>query len=150
MREFLLYGIEATHIRLMRCLEDLSDDEARRSPHGLSPVIWQAGHVALTDVNFARRADGTSEAQSGYTELFAMGTGGEAAYPPLAGVREAVVAAQRALEQAVRTVPLEAAVEGRGYATAGEMFAFALYHRGYHIGKITTLRALLEKPRLFG
>jgi uncharacterized damage-inducible protein DinB len=150
MREFLLYGIEVTHARLMRCLEDLSDDEARRSPHGLSPVIWQAGHMALTDVNFARRADGTAEAPLGYAELFAMGTGGEAAYPPLAEVREAAVAAQRALEQAVRTVPLDAAVEGRGYATVGEMFAFALYHRGYHIGKVTTLRALLEKPRLFG
>ena len=30
------------------------------------------------------------------------------------------------------------------------MFAFSNNHRWYHIGKITTLRALLGKPRLFG
>jgi hypothetical protein len=41
-------------------------------------------------------------------------------------------------------------VDGRNYRTAGEMLVFAIYHRGYHVGKATTLRALLKKPRLFG
>jgi hypothetical protein len=50
----------------------------------------------------------------------------------------------------VRTAQLDAPAEGRSYSTVEEMLVFAVYHRGYHVGKITTLRALLKKPRLFG
>jgi uncharacterized damage-inducible protein DinB len=140
VRELLLHGLRATHARLQRCLEDLSDEEAQTSPAGLSPIIWQAGHVATTDFAFARRVDG----------LFQMGTGGQAAYPPLAHVRGAVDRAQQVLEALAGSVALETPVQGRGYSTAGEMLIFAVYHRGYHVGKAATLRALLKKPRLFG
>jgi uncharacterized damage-inducible protein DinB len=150
VRELLLYGLKVTHARLQRCLEDLSDDEARTSPAGLSPIIWQAGHVATSDFAFARRVDGRTEAPAGYADLFQMGTGGEAAYPPLADVRREVDRAQQLLEALAGAVPLEMPVDGRNYRTAGEMLVFAIYHRGYHVGKATTLRALLKKPRLFG
>jgi uncharacterized damage-inducible protein DinB len=149
-RDVLLYGLSATHARLLRCLEDLSDDDARRTPHGLSPVVWQAGHIALTDAALARRADGRTEPPAGYEALFAMGTGGPAAYPPLAEVRDALNRGQQRLEEIARTVDPGARVDARHYSTVGEMLAFATYHRGYHVGKITTLRALLGKPRLFG
>ncbi|MFN3286306.1 MAG: hypothetical protein ACK45F_08505 [bacterium] len=36
------------------------------------------------------------------------------------------------------------------YRNVGEMLALSAYHRGYHIGKMTTVRALLGKRRLFG
>ncbi|MDR7544275.1 MAG: DinB family protein [Armatimonadota bacterium] len=150
MRELLLYGLRATHTRLQRCLEDLTDEEARMTPAGLSPIIWQAGHVATTDFAFARRADGRTEAPAGYADLFQVGTGGDAAYPPLADVRSAVDRAQQVLEELAGSVTLEMAVDGRNYRTAGEMLVFAVYHRGYHVGKAATLRALLKKPRLFG
>ena len=47
---------------------------------------------------------------------------------------------------------LETPAEGpRGlWKNYSEMFSFANTHRWYHIGKITSLRALLAKPRLFG
>ncbi|MDR7481314.1 MAG: DinB family protein [Armatimonadota bacterium] len=150
IRAVLLYGLTATHARLLRCLEDLTDDEARRTPHGLTPIIWQAGHIALADAGFARRADGRTEPPAGYEGLFATGTGGPAAYPPLAEVRDAVNRGQGRLEEIARTADLAARVDARNYSTVGEMLAFATYHRGYHVGKITTLRALLGKPRLFG
>ncbi len=35
------------------------------------------------------------------------------------------------------------------FKTVGDVVSFATFHRGYHIGKICTLRALLGKPRLF-
>lgn len=42
-------------------------------------------------------------------------------------------------------------IEGvRSYRSVGEALLFLTYHRGYHIGKITTLRALLGKQRVFG
>jgi uncharacterized damage-inducible protein DinB len=150
MRDLLLYGLSATHTRLRRCLEDMSDEEAGRSPSGLTPVAWQVGHVALVDFGFARRADPTTRAPDGYEALFTMGTGGVAAYPPLSELLEAAARAQRLLEAVAHDGRLETAVDARSYATLGEMLAFAAYHRGYHVGKITTLRALLGKPRLFG
>ena len=149
-RDLLLYGLTVTHARLLRCLEDLSDDEARRTPHGLSPIVWQAEHIALTDATFARRADGRTEPPAGYETLFATGTGGPAAYPPLEQVRDAINRGQGRLEEIARTADPAARVDARHYSTLGEMLTFAIYHRGYHIGKITTLRALLGKPRLFG
>lgn len=150
MRELLLYGLKATHARLQRCLEDLTDDEARTSPAGLSPIIWQAGHVATSDFALARRVDGRTESPAGYADLFQMGTGGEAPYPPLADVRREVDRAQQVLETLAGAVPLETPVDSRNYRNVGEMLVFAIYHRGYHVGKAATLRALLKKPRLFG
>ncbi len=151
MHETLLYGLTATHTRIHRCLADLTEEEALRSPMaGLAPIIWQAGHLAWADSNMAHRVDGSSAAPDGYTDLFKTGTGGEAAYPPLAEVKEILDWAQRSLEAAARTADPATSLEARNYSNVGEMLVFASYHRGYHIGKMTTLRALLKKPRLFG
>jgi hypothetical protein len=150
MRELLTFGLSATHSRLLKCLDDIGEDEARQLPGGLSPIVWQAGHVATTDFAFARRAGGQTPIPSGYEAVFQMGTGGPAAYPPLAEVRGHVERAQQILQDLAKTAALDARVEGRSYSTVGEMLIFAAYHRGYHVGKITTLRALLKKPRLFG
>lgn len=151
IRDVLHYGLSTTHARVNRCLEDLTEEEARRSPaEGLSPVVWQVGHIALTDLTFAHRAGRPAQEPPGYAGLFQMGTGGETAYPPLHEIRQALIRAQQALQDVSRTADLDAAVDARSYSTVGEMLAFAIYHRGYHVGKITTLRALLQKPRLFG
>jgi hypothetical protein len=136
---------------MLRCLADLTEEEAQRSPvGGLSPIVWQAGHTALTDYNMARRADGRTQAPDGYEKLFEMGTGGPAVYPSLSEVREHCTRAQAILEEIAKTANLDAPVDGRSYSTVHEMLTFAVYHRGYHVGKVTTLRALLHKPRLFG
>ncbi|MDR7518073.1 MAG: DinB family protein [Armatimonadota bacterium] len=129
----------------------MNDDEARRSPTGgLSPIVWQTGHITLTDFGMARRAGDLTSPPEGYTELFAPGTGGEAAYPPIASVSEAMERAHHVLEEVAKSADLDGPAESHNYATVGEMLIFAIYHRGYHIGKMTTLRALLGKKRLFG
>ncbi len=149
MRDALLYGLHATNTRLLEGLKDVTEAEARRAPvAGLSPIIWQAGHLTLSDFAFARRADGISAAPGGYADLFKPGTGGEGAYPSLEEVKDALHRAQQTLEGIARTADLNAPIDTPNYKTVGEMLVFVPYHRGYHIGKIMTLRALLKKPRI--
>ncbi len=151
LQQMILGQLLATRQRILRCLEDLSDDEARRTPTGnLSPVIWQVGHLAWADAGYAGRADRAPTLPPAFEGLFKTGTGGVAAYPPLAQVTDAFNVAQQALEAVARSADLEQSLEARAYTNVGEMLIFACYHRGYHVGKMTTLRALLGKPRLFG
>ena len=145
-----LYGLTATATRVLRCVEDVSDDEARRTPTNLSPIVWQLGHLAQSDGGFLQRGGVVSPAPASFAELFKTGSGGSAIYPPLAEVRAVFEATQRELEKLARSADLTQRVDARNYGTLGEMLVFAAYHRGYHVGKMTTLRALLGKPRLFG
>lgn len=150
MRDLIRYGLETSFARVLRCVDDVSEEEASRSPHGLTPTIWQLGHLVVTDAGYLRRAGGEMEIPKSYPALFATGTGGRADYPPLAELRGRFEAVQQGLLEAAQTADLARPVEGRSYGTVGEVLTFTAYHRGYHIGKMTTLRALLGKPRLFG
>ncbi|HLJ59832.1 MAG TPA: DinB family protein [bacterium] len=141
-----------SHERLRLCVADLADEDAGRVHAGLlAPIVWQLGHVALVDAGFVQKAGGTCTIPPRFDELFRAGSGGAADYPPLADVWAAFDAAHEALLEVARTVDGATPVDGRGrYHNVGEMLIFCTYHRGYHVGKITTLRALLGKPRLFG
>lgn len=151
IREFISYGLKATHTRVLRCVEDVSDDEARRSLAGnLAPVVWQVGHLTLADAGFLKRAGGAAALPPSFQALFATGTGGPADYPPLPETAAAFDAVNRSLASLVQSADLTQPVEARNYSSLGEMFIFCCYHRGYHVGKLATLRALLGKPRLFG
>ena len=150
MRELIVYGLESSFARAIRCVEDVTEDEARSMPHALSPIIWQLGHLVVSDAGYLRRAGGTVELPGAYGTLFPTGTGGQATYPPLTEARGFFEQIQRGLVEAARAADLSRPVEGRSYSTAGEVLIFVGYHRGYHVGKMTTLRALLKKPRLFG
>jgi len=149
-RTLVTRGLINTHERVQLCTADLSDEEAGRVVVGLTPMIWQVGHVTMTEVGYAKRSGVAVEVPSSYEALFKMGTGGQATYPPLADVRQAFEATHQALLKVASTADFATPVEGRGYSNIGEMLVGACVHRGYHIGKMTTLRALLEKKRLFG
>lgn len=148
----LLYGLTATMARLQQSIADLTEEEARRVPlEGLAPIVWQVGHIAVVDAAFAHRVDGQTRAADGYVDLFKAGTGGSvASYPALVEVKNALEGAQRSWETIVRTVDPATRVDSDRYRNVGELLVFIAYHRGYHVGKINTLRALLKKPRLFG
>ena len=151
MQHLLLAQLQATHERVLRCVRDLSDEEVCRSPTGnLTPIMWQVGHLAFTDERCALRVDRPTTLPASYEALFKGGTSGQATYPPLSEVTAAFTTAQRTLEDIVKTVDFSRPVDARAYSTVGEMLVFACYHRGYHVGKMATLRALLGKPRLFG
>lgn len=140
-----------SHDRLKQCIDDLTDEEARRLLAGaLSPVVWQLGHVAVMDASFAQRAGGTHTVPARFTDLFKMGSGGAADYPPLSDVWGAFEASHQALLATAQTADYTKPIEGRAYSNVGEMLTYASAHRTYHIGKMTSLRALLGKKRLFG
>ncbi|HEY3246666.1 MAG TPA: DinB family protein [bacterium] len=150
-RDLVLYGLRATGTRALRSIDDVTDDEARRRPgDNLASIIWQLGHLALADKGNLERMGVTSSLLASFTDLFKTGTGGPAAYPPLGEVRTAFEQGQFQLESAAQEADLSQVVEARNFGTVGEMLIFACYHRGYHIGKMATLRALFGKPRLFG
>lgn len=160
-RALLQHQLALSHQILKLSLDSISDEEARMTPSGLTPIVWQAGHVALANFGFARGnlgfVVGADVAPEGLlpgnsAALFKTGTGGAAAYPPFGDVAGSLDASHDALVRAVAEADLSTPNEGpRGiWHTQGEAFAFAATHRSYHIGKINTLRALLGKPRIFG
>lgn len=147
-------SINTTHDRVQLCTADLTDEEAARVVAGLTPMIWQLGHITLIEAGWTKLAGVPVELPQSYKAFFSIGTGGAAAYPPLAEMREAFEATHQALLKAAATAdyaaPIPGASERLSYSNVGELMVSACVHRGYHIGKMTTLRALLGKPRLFG
>ncbi len=143
--------LDGTFTRVNRVLKDIGDEDARRRPQGLAPIVWQTGHITLTDARAAIRSAETVDIPDSYPRLFDTGTGGEADYPPLTEIMTHLHEINGQLRQLAQGADLSRRLEGsRSYATVGQALAFLLYHRGYHIGKMATLRALLNKPRVFG
>jgi hypothetical protein len=153
-RAAVQFQLQRTHERVQQCLSDLSADEARRSPlPHLSPVVWQVGHVTFYDALYAERA-GVAYAVPAipqeYELLFKAGTGGQADYPPIDQVWKVFDRTHTALRTIAERGDLARSVEGQLYKDVGGMLIFACVHRNYHIGKMATLRALLDKPVLIG
>jgi len=141
--------LNVTCERLRRAVEGITEQEARRVLEGrLAPIVWQVGHVAVIDAAFVQRGGGSTAVGPRYPELFKQGTGGAADYPPLAEVWGVFSSVHQGLlavaAEAEYTKPLESPT--RVFTNVGEMLIFACYHRGYHVGKTATLRALLGKP----
>lgn len=157
-RALIQHQLTTSHQIVKHCLGDITQTEASRLPEDvLAPIVWQVGHLAVANRVFLERAGVTpaTELPEQYAALFKTGTGGAADYPPLGEVVQAFDETHEALARAVTEAKLETPIEvppgrPRVFTNIGEMFSFADAHRWYHIGKITTLRALLGKPRLFG
>jgi hypothetical protein len=154
-RALLQQQLAVSHQIVKHCLNDLSDEDARRMPNAtLSPIVWQVGHLAMTNVSFIQRAGLTpaTPLPENYPDLFKTGTGGKADYPEMQAVVRAFDDTHEALMRALSEATLDSPNEGpRGlWKNQAEMFGFSNTHRWYHIGKINSVRALLGKPRLFG
>ena len=154
-RTLIQQSLGASHQIVKQTLGEVSDEDARRiAGTMLSPIVWQVGHLAVSNTNFIQRAGVTSTTTlpERYPALFKTGTGGAADYPPLGEVVKAFDDTHEALMRVAAEIDLEAPTEGpRGlWSNVAGAFAFSNAHRWYHIGKIASLRALLGKPRLFG
>lgn len=157
-RTLIQYQLATSHQIRKHSVGDIAPAEANTLPEAiLAPIVWQVGHLAFSNTNFIQRAGATPavELPERYATLFKTGTGGAADYPPLSEVVKSFDDTHEALVRAVAEAALETPVEvpagrPRVFTNLGEMFSFADAHRWYHIGKITSLRALLGKPRLFG
>lgn len=141
--------LDLYHARLQRALEGITEEEGRRVLAGcLAPIIWQVGHLAVVDALWIQRGGGSYAVQPRYTDLFKPGTGGEAEYPALTEVWAAFSGVHAALLKLVDEADFAKPLEhpAGAYTSVGGMFVYACYHRGYHVGKTGTLRALLGKP----
>jgi DinB superfamily len=143
-----------SHGILKHTLSDMSEDDAQRIPQlGLSPVVWQVGHLAYVNYTLALGPEAArTRVPERHPALFATGTGGKAGYPAFGTILATLEDSHAALRAAVAEADLTTPNEGPfgAWHNFAEMYAFANNHYWYHIGKITTLRALLGKPRLFG
>jgi len=153
-RESMRQQLEGSHGTLAACLEGVSGDEMTRVPAaGLSPITWQFGHIALVDAMLGQFAGGRFAVPKEFSELFNFGTGGPARYPGFGEVKEAFDGAHQALVQIALEADYETSLDTplkKYFGTVGGMLTFTCFHRGWHLGKVTTLRTLLGKARLFG
>lgn len=144
-----------SHQLVKRSLGEVSDEEARRViDESLAPIIWQVGHLAWADL-YLLKAAGASPSVTlpdTFTEMFKSGTGGRAAYPPLDSVLRAFDEAHGAVLKAAADLDPDAPRESSHglWKNAGGVLLFLNDHRWYHVGKMTSLRAMLGKPRVFG
>ncbi len=155
MRALIQYQLALSQRMVGRCVSDLTDAEAAHRPEGiLAPAVWHVGHLAAANLKFLELA-GAAPAVTlpeHYLALFRPGQGGAADYPPLRDVAGMFDVTSDALARVAAEAELDRAIQDAPgpFATFAEMCSFAAGHRWYHIGKITSLRALLGKPRLFG
>jgi hypothetical protein len=141
--------LSASYNRMTRMLEGITAQEAGRRPDArLAPIVWQVGHLAVVDATFARRAGSAFAVPDDYAELFRPGTGAAPEFPPLPEVAGVFAEAQRSLLEIARSGDYETPLEhpNRAYENVGALLIYACFHRGYHVGKTATLRALLGKP----
>lgn len=150
LNDISLHQLNFSYGIILRLLSDVAEAEAQRSPAGnLSPIVWQAGHVACADATFAAVAGRPFAVPAGFEELFGRRTGGVKPYPPLSDVKPVLEGAHQALCAVAQSMDLTERVQGPEiFRNRGDVLAFTGVHRGYHQGKIATLRALLGKPRL--
>ncbi|HLW58543.1 MAG TPA: DinB family protein [bacterium] len=148
-RTMLTDQLDLYHARLEMALEGITGEDARRVvAKPLAPIVWQIGHLAVVDAIYVQRGGGSYTVQPSYDTLFKPGTGGEAEYPLLGEVWAAFSDAHQALRALVKEADLARPLQhpAGAYTSVGGMLLYACYHRGYHAGKIGTLRALLGKP----
>ncbi len=154
-QETMRQQLENSHGAMLAASEGMSADEmARILAPGLAPVIWQFGHLATAEAGIGGFAGGKFAPPKEFSELFGQGTGtGPARYPAFGQVKEAFDGANQALVKIALEADYETPLDtplSKYFGTVGGMLTFLLYHRGWHMGKVTTLRTMLGKARLFG
>ena len=143
--------LDLSHGRVREAIDGVSDAEARRVRAGnFTPIFGHVGHRSRVDGVYVRRAGVESPVPARYTELFKQGSGGEQDYPPLSDVRTVFDETHKALMDRAAGANYEGPIDapGSAYKTVGEMLLYASFHRGYHTGKIMSLRGLLGKNPL--
>ncbi|HEY8425170.1 MAG TPA: DinB family protein [Limnochordales bacterium] len=136
---------------LQSLVKDMDEEEMSARPQGLAPVVWQIGHVAVFDAQLACWAGHSVDIPLGWEALFAKGASGEGPLPTMESVMALLRKANEELVKLCATDLGRPVITSSGQtAPLSSQLVFHLFHRGYHAGKIMTLRALLGKPRLLG
>lgn len=129
---------------------DISPEDAVARPQNLTPIIWQVGHIAYYEALLVSAITGDdADIPENYESLFKTGSEGDDDFPPFAEVIAALERSQAAVFELVDG-DLSAPLAGEPlYTSVGGALMFTHYHRGYHLGKIMTLRGLLGKDIIF-
>lgn len=151
-RPSILNQLEGSWRLVKYLVAGVSDEEARRAPvSSLAPIIWQIGHLGLTNCHLGRLAGAPLAIPDNYPALFGAWSGARAEYPDLDAVVETFDSSHHALAQFATTADFTRSLSAlpQYFKTFGEMLIFICTHSGYHAGKVGTLRNLLGKPAIW-
>lgn len=154
MLRHLLFAYQFNLDRSRVMVQDLSDEQMVRQPHGVvNHPAWILGHLALSSDGLARRYGLASTLPPGWSDTFGAGgvpSGAAADFPARdrildelaaqhARVAEAVAAADPAVFEA--PVPFPDERRRRTFPTLGDYTVFVMTtHEGGHIGQIAAWR----------
>ena len=132
---------------LLRALDGVSDEEARRRFEPMNSISWMVGHLANQENSYWVFLAQGKKLQPGLRDL--VGYGQPASTPPLADMWAAWHAVTTAADEYLDTVTpeiLQTHFEWRGEPlkeSAGTLLQRTIYHYWYHIGESQAVRQLL-------
>lgn len=131
-------------------LQDVTEEEALARPQCLAPIVWQVGHLAVSEASYVGHMGGPEVLlPARYTDLFRTGTTGDDTLPSLQEVIQSFNEVQESMLQ-LASEDVDRVIPGKNRSgTIADLLLGTNLHRGYHIGKIMTIRGLLGKQRLF-
>ncbi|MBN1287572.1 MAG: DinB family protein [Anaerolineae bacterium] len=157
MPHLLVTQLRFTRSQLMRCLEGVSDEDARRRIEPMNCISWIVGHLATQEQYFwVESAQGRSIAPGLYERV---GYGRPPSTPPLDEMwklwREITAAADTYLDTLTPEL-LQTHLKHRGEPhpeNAGTRLLRNIYHYWFHIGEAHAIRQMLghgELPQFVG
>ena len=152
MPHLLVKQLRFARRELLRCLEGVSDEDARRRLEPMNCISWIVGHLADHEHRYwVMMAQGQNLAP-GLNAL--VGYGQPASAPPLdemwAAWRTITAAADaylEALTPAIMQTHLEWEGKPRG-EDVGTLLLRVIYHYWFHIGEAHAIRQMLGHPDL--
>ena len=155
-----LVAMELSRQSVLALFNDVPEDQLSAQPfEGANHMLWQMGHLAVTDDQFRQLLAGSEGVcPAGWTELFGMGSepvGDALTYPSLVELKEKAAEARNVLidwfksqsDEKLRE-PTPAEIQSLA-PTVGAVMSAVAFHEGMHIGQITVLRKALGLPRVF-
>ncbi len=143
----LVVQLRFTRSEFLRCLEGLSEEDARRRLEPMNCISWMVGHLANQESSYwIFRAQGRS-LHAELREL--VGTGRPASTPSLAEMRAAWEEITAAADEYLDTLTpdvLETFLEYNGKVhpeNVGTMLYRNIYHYWYHTGEASAVRQML-------
>jgi hypothetical protein len=152
MTQPLVIQLRFARNELMRALEGVSDEEARRRFEPMNCISWMVGHLANQENTYWVFLAQTQKLEPGLRDL--VGYGRPASTPPLADMWAAWHNITRTADEYLDTLNsdiLQTHFEWQGEPmkeNVGTMLLRNIYHYWYHIGESQAVRQLLGHTNL--
>ena len=146
MTQPLVIQLRFARNELMRALQGVSDEEARRRFEPMNCISWMVGHLANQENTYWVFLAQTQKLEPGLRDL--VGYGRPASTPPLADMWAAWHNITRTADEYLDTLTsdiLQTHFEWQGEPmkeTIGTMLLRNIYHYWYHIGESQAVRQL--------